>query len=58
VVVFHGPYSLEGDGRSHLEVGFPLRCFQRLSHPGVAKQRCPWQDNCYTRGLFISVLSY
>src|SRR2546425_6580960 len=22
-----------GDGRTHLEVGFPLRCFQRLSAP-------------------------
>ena len=45
VVVFHGPYSLEGDGEPHLEVGFPLRCFQRLSHPDVANQQCPWQDN-------------
>src|SRR5215208_7281189 len=26
VVVSHGPYSLEGDGKPHLEVGFPLRC--------------------------------
>src|SRR3954467_13221093 len=28
VVVSHGPYSLKGDGKPHLEVGFPLRCFQ------------------------------
>ncbi len=48
----------QGDGRSHLEVGFPLRCFQRLSHPDVANQRCPWRDNWYTRGPFIPVLSY
>ena len=45
VVVFHGPYSLEGDGEPHLEVGFPLRCFQRLSRPGVANQQCRWHDN-------------
>jgi hypothetical protein len=25
--------------------GFPLRCFQRLSCPNVAIQRCPWWDN-------------
>ena len=48
----------QGDGRAHLEVGFPLRCFQRLSDPHVANQQCPWQDNWYTRGTFIPVLSY
>ena len=37
-------------GRSSLGVGFALRCFQRLSSPHVATQRCPWQDNWYTRG--------
>ena len=58
VVVSHGSYSLKGDGKPHLEVGFPLRCFQRLSHPDVANLRCPWQDNRYTRGLFVPVLSY
>ena len=31
--------------KSHLEAGFPLRCFQRLSHPNVANQRCTWQYN-------------
>ena len=31
--------------KSHLEVGFPLRCFQRLSLPNVANQRCTWQYN-------------
>ena len=39
-----GPYSIK-DGRSHLEASFPLRCFQRLSHPNVANQRCTWQYN-------------
>ena len=34
-----------GGWRSHLEAGFPLRCFQRLSHPNVANQRCTWQYN-------------
>ncbi len=35
---------------SHLEAGFPLRCFQRLSLPNVANQPCPWQNNWHTRG--------
>ena len=30
-----------GRGMSHLEGGFPLRCFQRLSHPNVAAQHLP-----------------
>ena len=29
------------DGMSHLEEGFPLRCFQRLSLPNVATQQIP-----------------
>src|SRR5436305_4144060 len=45
VVVSDRPYSLEGDGSSHLEVGFPLRCFQRLSHPDVANQQRRWHDD-------------
>ncbi len=44
--------------KSHLEAGFPLRCFQRLSVPNVANQPCPWQDNWYTRGSSNPVLSY
>ena len=44
--------------RSYLRGGFTLRCFQRLSFPNLATQRCPWQDNWYTRGLSIPVLSY
>jgi hypothetical protein len=58
LVVYQGSYSLKGDGRAHLEDGFPLRCFQRLSVPCVANLRCPWQDNRYTSGTFIPVLSY
>ena len=53
VVVYHG-----SSGRSHLGVGFPLICFQRLSVTDLATQRCPWQDNWYTRGQRIPVLSY
>src|SRR6266566_543162 len=44
-VVCGGPYPLDGGGRPHLEEGFPLRCFQRLSRPDVANQPCPWRDN-------------
>ena len=29
------------DENTHLEVGFPLRCFQRLSTPYIATQRLP-----------------
>ena len=53
VVIYHG-----SSGRSHLGVGFPLICFQRLSVTDLATQRCPWQDNWYTRGQRIPVLSY
>src|SRR3569833_3133643 len=53
VVVFHG-----SQGNSRFEVGFPLRCFQRLSRPYIAMQHCRWRDNCSTRGTFIPVLSY
>ena len=37
LLVLKGSYSFEG--RSHLEVGLALRCFQRLSLPDVATQR-------------------
>jgi hypothetical protein len=47
-----------GGGRVGLGVGFPLRCFQRLSRPDVAIQRCPWRDNWWTRGSSVPVLSY
>jgi len=48
----------EVSGRSHLGVGFPLRCFQRLSHPDLATRQCRWRDNRYTIGPSIPVLSY
>jgi len=42
---------------SNLGVGFALRCFQRLSDPDIATQRCTWQCSWHTRGPFLSVLS-
>ena len=53
VVVYHG-----SRGRTRFEVGFSLRCFQRLSRPHIAMQHCRWRDNCSTRGASIPVLSY
>jgi len=53
VVIYHG-----SSGRTHLVVGFSLICFQRLSFPDVATERCPWRDNSYTRGQYFPVLSY
>ena len=53
VVVFHG-----SRGSSSFEVGFPLRCFQRLSRPYIATLLCRWRDNRSTRGTSIPVLSY
>ena len=58
VLVSHGPSESYCSGSAHLEGGFPLRCFQRLSLPDVATRRCPWRDNRYTRGQSIPVLSY
>ena len=53
VVVFHG-----SQGRNGFEVGFPLRCIQRLSRPYIATLHCGWRHNRSTRGMFIPVLSY
>ena len=53
VVVYHG-----SQGRTRFEVGFSLRCFQRLSRPYVATLHCGWRHNSSTRGTFIPVLSY
>src|SRR5579862_89446 len=53
VVVYHG-----SQGRTRFEVGFSLRCFQRLSRPYIATLHCRWRDNSSTRGTFIPVLSY
>ena len=41
-----------------LEVGFTLRCLQRLSLPHFASQLCRWHDNCCTRDASTPVLSY
>ena len=49
---------LRRDGITHLEEGFPLRCFQWLSLPDIATRQCHWRDNRYTRGPSILVLSY
>ena len=53
VVVYHG-----SSGRPRFEVGFPLRCFQRLSRPHIATLHCSWRHNSSTRGASIPVLSY
>src|SRR5262249_3670822 len=53
VVVFHG-----SRGSTGFEVGFPLRCLQRLSRPHIATLLCRWRDNRSTRGASIPVLSY
>ena len=53
VIISHGSITIP-----NLEAGFPLRCFQGLSIPDIATEHCPWQDSSYTRGQFISVLSY
>ena len=58
VIVSHAPSEALRPGSVHLEVGFPLRCFQRLSRPDVATRRCPWRDNRYTSGRSVPVLSY
>ena len=57
------PGSLPGvlllsNGILFLEVGFTLRCLQRLSRPHFASQLCPWQDNCCTSDASTPVLSY
>ena len=53
VVVFHG-----SQGSTRFEVGFPLRCIQRLSRPYIATLHCGWRHNRSTRGTFTPVLSY
>ena len=45
-------------GKPYLEMSLALRCFQRLSLPHLATQRCRCYDNCHTRGASIPVLSY
>ena len=45
-------------GGSHLEVSFPLRCFQRFSAPEIATRLCHWRGNRHTSAPSIPVLSY
>ena len=45
-------------GKTHLKVGFTLRCFQRLSIPYIATLHCNWRYNSQTSGRSIPVLSY
>ena len=58
LVVYKGSLGRFSCGRHHLEAGFTLRCFQRLSQPNLATQLCLWRDNWCTRGSSIPVLSY
>ena len=53
VIIFNVP-----SWNTHLEVGFALRCFQRLSIPNIATQQCNWRHNWYTSGSSNTVLSY
>src|SRR4051812_45070823 len=53
VVVYHG-----SQGSTRFEVGFSLRCLQRLSRPHLTTLHCRWRDNSSTRGASIPVLSY
>ena len=45
-------------GSTRFEVGFPLRCLQRLSRPYIATLHCGWRHNSSTRGTSIPVPSY
>jgi len=58
LVVFQGSLVLKRTTKPHLEGGFPLRCFQRLSLPNVATLRWPKRANRITRGWSNLVLSY
>ena len=49
---------LGSQGRNCFEVGFPLRCLQRLFRPHIATLLYRWRDNRSTGGVFIPVLSY
>jgi hypothetical protein len=44
--------------RPGLEGGFPLRCLQRLSRPGLATRLRGWRHDRSTRGPSAPVLSY
>ena len=57
-VVYLRPFSSCEEGRSHLGAGFTLRCFQRLSEPNLATQRCRGRDNWHTICSSFWILSY
>ena len=58
LVVFKWSSGIKDPGTSYLQGGLALRCFQRLSFPDVATQRCLFRDNWNTRGQSFPVLSY
>ncbi|ATA00675.1 hypothetical protein CK808_04175 [Brucella abortus] len=43
-------------GNTRFQVGFPLRCLQRLSRPYIATLLCGWRHNRSTRDTSIPVL--
>ena len=57
-VVYPGSLAGKPAWNPRLDVGFTLRCFQRLSVPDIATQRCRERDNWYTRGPSFQILSY
>ena len=58
LVVYQGSSAAEAAGNLYLGVGFPLRCFQRLSFPDLATRPCPERDNRCTSGQYFLILSY
>ena len=56
LVVYQGSFACAT--MPHLKGGFTLRCFQRLSLPNVATQRCTERCNWITRGWSNPILSY
>ena len=48
----------ESQRKPYLGMSLALRCFQRLSLPYIATQRCRCHDNCHTRSTSFQVLSY
>ena len=58
VVVYNRPSGDLRPGTSNLRGGLALRCFQRLSFPDIATQRCVFTHNWNTRGQSFPVLSY
>ena len=57
-VVCRGSLGILRSGKPYLGRSLALRCFQRLSLPHMATQRCPRWNNCHTRSASNPVLSY